>query len=247
MQIPKVTPAERDDQGNSPGAEVKHYAGSSLASLHERAIGLIASVGTLARRTLIESWEAGRVLEEIARRMRGSYGGWLRDAGIAETTQRRLRSLYARYPQNRQLGGFGSVDAALKAGRDRAKEADKIMPRAKKLTPLQKAKEARDAAERAAEDAERRAAEAERTAKEKTEQVTHLTEEVKMLDPDNTFARGVDVLEARQETIRQRDRTIQRLEEDNADLLRENRGLRRLLKQTQQELARVKRRWAEAG
>ena len=109
----------------------------------------------------------------------------------------------------------------------KGKGARKATPR---LTPSEKALEKADAMEREAEELRQRTAEAETRATEAEGRVRHVLEEHKVLEGG---PRGVDVLADRDESIRQLKNRVGELEDGNAELLRENRGLRRLLKQLQ--------------
>ena len=116
------------------------------------------------------------------------------------------------------------------------------MPRAGKLTPTERAQEKADAAEREMVEMRRRTTEAEAKTRDAEEAIEHLETELNVQDGNE---RGRDVLGEKQEHVRQLEVRVKELEGREAELLRENRGLRRLLKQCKQELAKVQQRWAE--
>ena len=89
-----------------------------------------------------------------------------------------------------------------------------------------------------------RTAQAEATAKDATEAIEHLETELKV---EAGHERGRDVLGEKQEHVRQLEVRVKELESREAELLRENRGLRRLLKQAKQEVARLEGRRQDHG
>ena len=109
----------------------------------------------------------------------------------------------------------------------KGKGAKKATPR---LTPSEKALEKADAMEREAEELRQRTAEAETRATEAEGRVRHVLEEHKVLEGG---PRGVDVLADRDESIRQLKNRVRKLQDSEAELLRENRGLRRVIKRLQ--------------
>ena len=68
------------------------------------------------QRTVEAAWHCGEALEAVKRsRRHGEWLPWLASVGIAERTAQRCMRLRRQFPQIRQLDGFASVGAALKA------------------------------------------------------------------------------------------------------------------------------------
>ena len=92
----------------------------SLPVLQSRAIESVAAFAGLGRRTVEAAWAAGRDLQAVKDvSPHGSYRNWLAGVGIARETDRRLRTVYERYPEMTQLGSFETVAEALEPPHNR--------------------------------------------------------------------------------------------------------------------------------
>ena len=88
----------------------------STKQLQAQAVLAFTEFHQLARRTVEQAWECGRLLTELKETMEhGTWLPWLEENDISRRTASHFMRLHHAYPQMGKLGVFGSVDAALKA------------------------------------------------------------------------------------------------------------------------------------
>ena len=214
-------------------APAAHAIGSTK-QLQAQAVQAFTEFLQLARRTVEQAWECGRLLTELKEVMEhGAWLPWLEKNKISQRTAHRLMQLHLEY-QISQLGEFGSVDAALKAIPKPQKEEEPESDEPKPLTAHEKWLLERDDLVKENRELKVELQDVTRKADELKEAADHLESELKV---DEGYARGRDVLEERQEKIRQLNHRIHDLQEENGSLLRENKHLKRQLKQRNRAIA----------
>ena len=147
----------------------------------------------------------------------GAWIPWLEENEIPRRTASHFMRLHREY-QMGKLVPFDSVDAALKAiPKPQKEEEESDEPRP--LTAHEKWLLERDELVKENRQLKVEIQDASNIAAEKQQLVEHLESELKV---DEGFARGRDVLEERQEKIRQLNHRIYDLQKENRSLLNEN-------------------------
>ena len=205
----------------------------STKQLQAQAVLAFTEFRQFARRTVEQAWECGRLLTELKEVMEhGAWLPWLEKNEISWNIAKRLMRLHREY-QIVQVALFDSVDAALKVipkPQKEEEESDKPRP----LTAHGKWLVERDELVKENHQLKEELQETTRKTDELKEAADHLESELKV---DEGYARGRDVLEERQEKIRQLRHRIHDLEQENGSLLRENQALKMKLRKRDRQLA----------
>ena len=182
----------------------------STKQLQAQAVLAFTEFRQLARRTVEQAWECGRLLTELKEVMEhGAWLPWLEENEIPRRTASHFMRLHHAY-QMGKLDRFGSVDAALKAlppATPKALPAGRGEPG---LTVHEKRLVERDQLVKENRELKVELQEAGNVASEKKQLVAHLESEL-----GDGFARGRDVLEERQAEIRRLGQRIHELEQEN--------------------------------
>ena len=96
--------------------QVQPFNAENIEHWKRQAVDACRAADNQVLRALEAAWRAGEALSEVKRRLaHGAWLPWLREAGIAERTARRYRTLFEGYPEIGLLGRFGGIHEAVKA------------------------------------------------------------------------------------------------------------------------------------